>query len=111
MRLDDLPGDACEHCHGEIPVGRRIDAIFCSDECRTLSKQKLLRDALLAEKVGRICGRCGTEMAANKRADAIYCSRSCTGAAGKVRYRARAKERRAVAQICASALVPPRARG
>lgn len=81
MRLDDLPGDACEHCHREIPPGRRIDAIFCSDQCRAHSSAKLVRDELLAAKTGRICGRCGAEIAANKRADALYCSRPCAVAA------------------------------
>lgn len=85
MRLDDLPGDACEHCHGEIPTGRRIDAIFCSDQCRSRSGSKGVRDALIAAKTGRTCGRCGGEIAATKRADALYCSRSCAVAATRRR--------------------------
>lgn len=95
MRLDDLPGDACEHCHGEIPAGRRIVAIFCSDECRSRSGSKAVRDALIEAKTGRTCGRCGGEIAATKRADALYCSRSCAVAATRP-LRARASLNSAV---------------
>lgn len=75
------PMDPCAWCGAEMPIGKRLDAIYCSVRCKQKAYDAFVRAEREREKAGRPCAHCGKPIAPQKRRHAQYCSRTCLEAA------------------------------
>ena len=102
--------DPCGWCGGEIPLGKRIDAEYCSDACRETARKARFKEQRLHAKAGRWCEWCGVDMPAAMRGHARYCSKACGTAMwwDEFRHNRRAARRAAMAkakcQLCEGAM-------
>jgi hypothetical protein len=78
-RLEDLKGDSCLWCDGEIDLSLpfAITRLYCSSECRIKYRSNLARLAVVEAKRERFCAQCGGPISLSKRGDSKFCSYSC----------------------------------
>lgn len=91
----------CSLCGNPIPNGRRKDAKYCSDRCRTNSHYARHGDRIRAEwrkkhperEESRVCADCGRDFIRG-RSDQIYCSAACNQKAYEKRHAQKIAEKR-----------------
>lgn len=91
----------CSLCGNPIPDGRRKDAKYCSDRCRTNSHYARHGDRIRAEwrkkhperEESRVCAECGRDFIRG-RSDQIYCSAACNKKAYEKRHAQKIAEKR-----------------
>lgn len=78
MKLEDLPGDACAVCGGEMWHRKRVWALYCSRQCLNAYHNGLIAAARAEARTGRKCAWCDLLFNA-VRSDQAYCSVRCQG--------------------------------